>query len=90
MADDIGPDAYVRQLTAVMGRSDSRPTLAVIRCPTLVLTGDQDNTLANALSIEIANGIHGARLVIIPQCGHLPPIERPQATADALIEWLRN
>jgi pimeloyl-ACP methyl ester carboxylesterase len=90
MADDIGPDAFVRQLTAVMGRADSRPTLATITCPTLVLTGDEDNTIPNTLSIEIANGIAGAKLTIIPRCGHLSQIEQPRATADALVEWLRT
>jgi pimeloyl-ACP methyl ester carboxylesterase len=89
MADDVGPDAFVRQLIAVMGRADSRPTLATISCPTLVLTGDEDNTIPNTLSAEIANGIPGAKLTIIPQCGHLSQIEQPQAVADALVEWLR-
>ena len=89
MADDVGPDAFVRQLTAVMGRADSRPTLATIRCPTLVLTGDEDNTISNTLSIEMADGIPGAKLTIIPQCGHLSQIEQPQAVAEALAEWLR-
>jgi pimeloyl-ACP methyl ester carboxylesterase len=90
IADDVGPDAFVRQLTAVMGRPDSRPTLAFIRCPTLVLTGDEDNTIPNSLSVEMADGIPGAKLVILAACGHLPQVEQPQATADALVEWLRN
>jgi pimeloyl-ACP methyl ester carboxylesterase len=90
MADDIGPDAFVRQLTAVMRRADSRPTLATIKCPVLVLTAEQDNTIANSLSQEIADGIPGARLVIIPDCGHLSQIERPQAVTAALVEWMRN
>lgn len=90
MGDDVGADAFVRQQTAVMGRADSRPTLAVIACPTLVLTGDEDNTIPNALSVEMAQGIPGAKLAILPQCGHLPQVEQPQATADALVEWLRN
>jgi pimeloyl-ACP methyl ester carboxylesterase len=89
MAEDVGPDAFVRQLTAVMGRADSRSTLATISCPTLVLTGDEDNTIPNSLSAEIADGIRGAKLTIIPQCGHLSQIEQPQAVADALVEWLR-
>jgi pimeloyl-ACP methyl ester carboxylesterase len=89
MADDVGPDAFVRQLTAVMGRADSRPTLATIRCPTLVLSGDEDHTIPNTLSVEIADGIPGAKLTIIPQCGHLSQIERPQAVTDALVEWMR-
>jgi pimeloyl-ACP methyl ester carboxylesterase len=89
MGDDIGAEAFVRQQTAVIGRADSRPTLATIGCPTLVLTGDEDNTIPNTLSVEIADGIQAAKLTIIPQCGHLSQIEQPQATSDALSEWMR-
>jgi len=89
MGDDVGPEAFVRQQTAVMGRPDSRPTLAVISCPTLVLTCDEDNTIPNSLSVEMAGGIPGAKLTVIPQCGHLPQLEQPQAVADALVGWLR-
>jgi pimeloyl-ACP methyl ester carboxylesterase len=89
MGDDIGVDAFVRQQTAVMSRADSRPTLAWIKCPTLVLTGDEDHTIPNSLSVEMANGIPGAKLTILASCGHLPQPEQPQATADALVEWLR-
>jgi pimeloyl-ACP methyl ester carboxylesterase len=90
MADDVGPEAFVRQQTAMIGRPDSRPTLAWIRCPTLVLSGDEDHTIPNSLSTEMANGIPGAKLVILPDCGHLPQPEQPQATADALVAWLRR
>ena len=89
MGEDVGAEAFVRQLTAIMGRADSRPTLATIACPTLVLTSDQDDTVANSLSGEMAEGIAGAKLVMIPDCGHLSPVEQPQATADALVAWLR-
>lgn len=90
MGDDIGSEAFVRQQTAIIGRADSRPTLAWIKCPTLVLSGDEDNTIPNSLSKEMADGIHGATLVILPHCGHLPQLEQPEATADALVEWMRN
>jgi pimeloyl-ACP methyl ester carboxylesterase len=90
MAEDIGPEAFVRQVTAVMARADSRPTLATIACPTLVLTSDQDSVISNSLSVEIADGIFGAKLVTIANCGHLSQIEQPQAVAAALIEWLRS
>ena len=90
MGDDIGVDAFVRQQTAIMGRADSRPMMAWIKCPTLVLTGDADNTIPNSLSVEMAQGIPGARLTIIPDCGHLPQVERTEACADALVEWLRS
>jgi pimeloyl-ACP methyl ester carboxylesterase len=90
MGDDIGVDAFIRQQTAIIGRADSRPTLAAIKCPTLVLTGDEDNTIPNSLSKEMAEGIPGAKLTILADCGHMPPPEQPQATAEALTEWLRN
>ena len=91
MGDDIGgADAFVRQQNAIIGRPDSRPTLARINCPTLVLTGDEDNTIPNSLSNEMADGIRNAKLKILPHCGHLPQVEQPQATADAMAEWLRK
>jgi pimeloyl-ACP methyl ester carboxylesterase len=90
MGEDIGAEAFVRQQTAIISREDSRPTLASIRCPTLVLTGDEDNTIQNSLSKEMAGGIDGAELRILTHCGHLPQLEQPQATADALVEWLRS
>jgi pimeloyl-ACP methyl ester carboxylesterase len=90
MGDDVGVEGFVRQQTAVIGRVDSRPMLAWIKCPTLVLTGDEDNTIPNALSKEMADNIPGAKLVILENCGHLPQPEQPQATAAALAEWLRS
>jgi pimeloyl-ACP methyl ester carboxylesterase len=90
MGDDIGVEAFVRQQTAIMGRADSRPMMAWIKCPTLVLTGDADNTIPNSLSVEMAQGIPGAKLTILPSCGHLPQVEQPQASADALVEWMRT
>ena len=86
--EDVGVEGYLRQQTAIIARVDSRPTLATITCPTLVLTGDADNTIPNAFSKEMAEGIAGARLVILDRCGHLPQAEQPEATARALTEWL--
>ena len=88
MGEDVGVDGFIRQQMAVISRPDSRPMLAGIRCPTLVLSGDEDRTIPNALSVEMANNIHNARLVILPDCGHLPQPEQPEATAKALVEWL--
>src|SRR4030095_136973 len=65
MGGDVGVEGFVRQKTAVIGRVDSRPMLAWIKCRTLVLTGDEDNTIPNALSKEMADKIHSARLVIL-------------------------
>jgi pimeloyl-ACP methyl ester carboxylesterase len=89
MGGDVGVEAFIRQQTAIIGRPDSRQTLATISCPTLVLTGDQDLAIPNSLSKEMVDGVAGAKLVILSQCGHLSLVEQPEATANALVEWLR-
>lgn len=88
MAADTGPDAFVRQQQAIMSRLDSRPLLASIRCPTMVLVGDGDEFAPPELAKEICAGIGGARLVVVPDCGHLSTIERPSAVNAALADWL--
>jgi len=88
MAEETGPQAFVRQQRAIMSRPDSRPLLAAIRCPTLVLVGDGDELTPPVLSQEIAAGIAGAGLMVVPDCGHLSTLERPQAVNRALVEWL--
>lgn len=90
MGDDVGVEGFIRQQTAIIARADSRPTLATIACPTLVLTGEEDNTIPNKLSKEMADGIPGAKLAILADCGHLPQPEQPEATANAMLEWLRS
>ena len=89
MAEETGAAAFLRQQQAIMARPDSRPGLAAISCPTLVLVGDSDEATPPALSREIAAGIRGSRLVVVPQCGHLSTLERPEAVTGALTEWLQ-
>jgi len=88
MADDVGAQGFINNQTAIMTRPDSRPLLTAIRCPTLVLTSDQDVLLPPALSEEIAGAVSGAELVMVPDCGHLSQPEQPEAVADALVAWL--
>jgi pimeloyl-ACP methyl ester carboxylesterase len=88
MIDETGPEAFVRQLQAIMSRPDSRPLLAGIACPTLVLVGDGDLATPPELNKEIADGIPGARYVVVPDCGHLSTVERPEAVNAALAQWL--
>jgi pimeloyl-ACP methyl ester carboxylesterase len=89
MNQETGAEAYLRQQEAIMTRPDSRPTLAAIGCPTLVLVGDDDQLTPPELSREMANGIRGARLVIVPESGHLSTVEQPQAVTKALVEWMQ-
>lgn len=88
MIAETGPEAFVRQLNAIMSRPDSRPLLTSIRCPTLVVVGDADVAPPPEVNKEIADGISGARLVTIQDSGHLTTIEQPDAVNAALTEWL--
>lgn len=84
----VGDDGFVRQEAAICGRIDSRPHLAAIAVPTLVLVGDSDPLTPPARAEEIAAAIPNATLVVVPQCGHASPMEQPQTVSRALIDWL--
>lgn len=88
MALSVGKDAFLRQQTAIMARADSRPHLPAIRCPTLVLAGREDVVTPPELQIEMAAAIPDATLVLLPRCGHLAPLERPEAVTRQLLTWL--
>jgi pimeloyl-ACP methyl ester carboxylesterase len=90
MADSVGADAFVRQQTAAMHRPDSRPTLATIACPTLVLCGAADQVTPLEWSEQMAAGIAGAHLVTIEGAGHMAPLEKPDAFHAALRGWLAD
>ena len=89
MGEDVGSEGFLKNQTAIIARVDSRPVMATIHCPTLVLSGDDDQLIPNSLSKEMADGIPGAKLVILSDCGHCPQVEQPQATADALTAWMQ-
>jgi pimeloyl-ACP methyl ester carboxylesterase len=88
MAQEIDAAAFRRQQEAIMGRPDSRPLLSTIKVPALVLVGREDALTPVELSQEIAAGIPGARLEVVPECGHLSTMERPEAVNTALRAWL--
>lgn len=88
MCDEVGPQVFVQQMTAIMNRRDSRPMLRDIRVPTLVICGRQDEGTPLAASEEMAAGIPGSRLAVIEDCGHLSTIEQPQAVTALLRDWL--
>jgi len=90
MNQETGAEAYIRQQEAIMSRPDSRPGFGAINCPTLVLVGDDDELTPPELAREMANGIRGARLVIVPESGHLSTLEQPQTVTDALVEWMKS
>ncbi|MGZ5180449.1 MAG: alpha/beta fold hydrolase [Ramlibacter sp.] len=83
-----GAQQLVRQNRAVMARPDARPHLPAIRCPTLVMCGEDDQLTPIDRSREIAALVPGARLVAVPECGHMLTMEQPGAVNAQLRRWL--
>jgi pimeloyl-ACP methyl ester carboxylesterase len=84
----VGPEAFLRQQKAIMGRPDSLDDLGRIKCPTLVLCGTHDALTPLEINEEIASHIPNSHLAIIEDCGHLSTMEQPQAVTVMLREWL--
>ena len=88
MADETGPEAFTRQQTAIMNRTDSRPGLTAIGCQVLVVAGEDDEVTVPDRAAEIAGCIPRAQLIVIPDCGHLSTLEQPAAVTRVLAGWL--
>lgn len=88
MAAATGDAIFLRQQRAIMSRADSRPSLAAIRVPTLLLWGDADGITTRAHQAELLQGIRPAHLEVIAGAGHLLTLEEPEQTTAALARWL--
>lgn len=88
MATTLGPEALAEQSEIAIHRADSRPRLARIAVPTLVLHGAADSVCPPEAHAEIARAIPGARLAAIADAGHFAPLENPRAVAAELARWL--
>ena len=88
MALAVGKEAFKRQETAIIGRIDSRPHLAAIRCPTLVIAARDDQLMPVPLLQELSDAIPGARLAIVEDSGHMASIEQPERVLELMREWV--
>jgi pimeloyl-ACP methyl ester carboxylesterase len=83
-------DSFAAQIRALLARPDAAPLLPRIAVPALVLCGREDSWAPLAAHEAMAAAIPGSRLVVIEQCGHMSPMERPAAVAAALGHWLHD
>ena len=88
MAREIGAEGGRREPTAIMARPDSRPLLVDIEVPTVVIVGRQDQSAPLARAEEMAADISRSRLVVLEECGHMSPLERPDEVTAELRRWL--
>lgn len=90
MAAETGAERFLRQQRAIMGRSDSTPTLATIDCPTRIVHGTGDGITTLAHHQAMLAGIPHARLHLIEEGGHLLPLECPDAINAIIAAWMAD
>jgi pimeloyl-ACP methyl ester carboxylesterase len=76
------PEGYARSCDA-LADAQAAP-VSGIECPTLLVSGDED-AIAPAQAVrQIGERIRGARVTVLPRCGHWTMLERPEACDDLL------
>jgi pimeloyl-ACP methyl ester carboxylesterase len=83
------PAQFAAQIRALLHRPNAADVLCAIRCPSLVLCGRQDHWAPWARHVDIAERIANSVLVGIDRCGHMSPMEQPDAVTAAIWDWLR-
>jgi pimeloyl-ACP methyl ester carboxylesterase len=67
---------------------ESAARYETIAVPTLVITGDDDRVLGTEENVQLADRIPGAQLIVVPDCGHVPQEECPEAFVQAVTQFL--
>ena len=75
---------------AALRDADLRDAIGAIATPTLVVVGEQDLSTPVELVRSMAEAIAGAQFAIIPDCGHIPSIEQPQALVALMTKFLNE
>jgi pimeloyl-ACP methyl ester carboxylesterase len=84
------PDLYAAQTRALINRPDATSVLVRVRCPTLVLCGQDDLWSPPQRHEAICNLVRGSSLTVVPYCGHMSTMEQPAAVSQALRSWLAH
>jgi pimeloyl-ACP methyl ester carboxylesterase len=81
-------DRALWEFTASSKPTELTSRLKVITLPTLVITGDDDRVVPTKLSIQLAKDLPFAKLVVIPNCGHVPQEECPKEFMQTVLNFL--
>lgn len=77
-------------VVALRDRPDATSGLAKIAVPTLVIVGEHDAITPPEGAHKMASAIPGARIVTIPDAGHMPNLEQPERFNAAVQEFLND
>lgn len=85
----IAPETY-RKAVSMLTTFDRRADLPNIAVPTLLVAGGDDRTAPPAVMEKMAQRIPGAEYVCLEGCGHLGPMDQPEAFNAVLEDFLRR
>jgi pimeloyl-ACP methyl ester carboxylesterase len=68
--------------------SSLRDDIKKITAPTLIIWGENDELIPPEIAEDFHRDIKGSKLVVIPNCGHLPEEEKPEAFVAAVLEFM--
>lgn len=88
MAEGCPPGTAARQTELALSRGDSRPRLATMTMPALVLSGAQDQIAPAEVQAELAHGLPNGQWTQVAEAGHFLLLERPDACAAVFSRWL--
>jgi 3-oxoadipate enol-lactonase len=84
------PRAIAAAIEGLASRPDVSEHLAQISVPTLVVAGQHDAITSESEMRRMAAAIAGAEFVVIPNAGHMTPLENPAAFNDAVERFLER
>ncbi len=90
MAQSVGASGQLHQQHAMLARPDSHDDLGHVRVPTLLICGADDKVTPVADHEAMAARMAGARLEVVPECGHLSTLEQPDTMTRLLADWLAS
>jgi pimeloyl-ACP methyl ester carboxylesterase len=90
LALDQDPEALITTVEAIRDRPDSTETVPTISAPTLVVAGEGDAIVPLADAPALASALPDGRLRVIPEAGHVPPLERPDAFLAVVTSFLEE
>ena len=82
------PDAVTAALAAMRDRPDSTPLLPQFDVPTAVIVGEDDSITPPSDAHAMADALPRAKLIVLPQAGHLANLEAPTEFTTAMADWL--
>lgn len=84
------PQGAASALRGMAEREDTSSFLGQIQVPTVVIAGEKDSIVPLTLATEMASKLPKGKLAVVPNGGHMPMMEAPEQTADALADLINR